>query len=90
MHETSAICDVRQELVLIVSPRGIDCVYTWLMTFVHFCPCSWMYVYYGNMGFKEGDVNLKDFWLKIDTLKGNCWTLRIGVVGSCIKNWAWF
>jgi hypothetical protein len=44
--------------------------------------------YYGNTGsgvFKGGIQNLKGFWLKINTPKGNFWILRIGVMASCQK-----
>ena len=43
---------------------------------------------YANTGygvFKGGIQNYKGFWLKSNTTKGNCWILRIDVVGRCQK-----
>ena len=47
-----------------------------------------MYHSYGNTGcrvFKRGVQNLKDFYIRINILKGNYWILRIGLMGRCQK-----
>ena len=51
------------------------------------CSC-YIYCDYDDMGcwvFKRGVQNWKDFCLAIITNNGNCWILRIGVIGRCQK-----
>ena len=49
---------------------------------------KWTTLSYGNTGYRfssPGMQNWKDFCLKINIHKGNCWILRIGIVGGVKK-----